>query len=975
MTAPVESPSTHPAFKWVSQQKIESLNIMVEEYQHRKTGAMHYHIAAENQENVFLVALRTMPMDDTGVAHILEHTALCGSEKYPVRDPFFMMIRRSLNTFMNAFTSSDWTAYPFASQNRKDFNNLLNVYLDAVFFSRLDPLDFAQEGHRVEFAEADNADSELEYKGVVFNEMKGAMSSPTSTLWQALTHHLFPTNTYHYNSGGEPAAIPDLSHEELLAFYKTHYHPSNATFMTFGDITAAEHQAVFEDNALSRFEALNKTIDVNDEKRYSSPQQVTTHYALDDDPAEKTHIVMSWLLGHCTNIDDLLEAHLMSNLLLDNSASPLLKALESNDVGTSPSPLCGLEDSNKEMAFMCGIEGSEADRTDDFEKLVNDVLEQVAKDGIAQERVDAMLHQLELGQREIGGAGYPYGLQLILSALPGAIHRGDPKALLDIEPALVRLREKTKNPDFVTDMVKRKLLDNPHRVTITMVPDNLLSKKMTEDESAKLIAMKAAMTDEQKQQVISIAKQLKARQEQEDDPENLPKVGLEDVPESVSIATGSIHNAHTHFYAQGTNGLVYQQVITDLPALSVEEQHILPYFNTCITELGCGDKTYLEMQELQSSISGGIHASTSLRGKIDDEQDVSGYLTVSGKALNRNSDDLSQLIHNTFVNARFDETSRIHEIMSQISARKQQSVTDSGHSLAMLAASSNMSPTCQLAHQQRGLAGIKSLVELEKSFSDEAALNAFAEQLKNIHQQLIDAPKRFLLVGEKDMANQAIATLENIWTNKPNASFKPIALDPVRTSTQQLWVTSTQVNFCAKAYPTVPVDHPDSSALAVLGGFLRNGFLHRTVREQGGAYGGGASHDSGSASFRFYSYRDPRVEGTLTDFDRSIEWLLSETHQERQLEEAILGVISSIDKPSSPYGEAQQAFHETLFGRTPEQRQAARKRILKVTIDDLKRVTETYLTADKASTAIVTNKSTLDDIGDLGMTVHSLIES
>ena len=206
-------PAAHPAFVPIRQATIESLNITVQQYEHRATGASHYHIAADNTENVFLVALRTVPEDSTGVAHILEHTALCGSEHFPVRDPFFMMLRRSLNTFMNAFTSSDWTAYPFASQNRKDFNNLLDVYLDAVFFARLDPLDFAQEGHRVEFSEPQNADSDLVFKGVVFNEMKGAMSSVSSTLWAALSKNLFPTTTYHYNSGGDPENIPDLSYE------------------------------------------------------------------------------------------------------------------------------------------------------------------------------------------------------------------------------------------------------------------------------------------------------------------------------------------------------------------------------------------------------------------------------------------------------------------------------------------------------------------------------------------------------------------------------------------------------------------------------------------------------------------------------------------------------------------------------------------------------------------------------------------
>ena len=410
----------HDAFEWLRSEFIPSLNLSIEEYRHRKTGAMHYHLAADNPENVFLVAFRTVPMDSTGVAHILEHTALCGSKRFPVRDPFFMMIRRSLNTFMNAFTSSDWTAYPFASKNRKDFNNLLNVYLDAAFFSRLHELDFAQEGHRIEFEKGDDPSTELQYKGVVFNEMKGAMSSTNSVLWQTLSKYLFPTATYHYNSGGEPDHIPDLSYEQLVSFYKSHYHPSNAVFMTFGDIPAYEHHRNFEELALAEFEKLDIHIAVQDEKRYLAPVRIEEHYAVDDDSDDKTHVVVGWLLGRSTNLVELFKAQLLSSVLLDNSASPLLRALETSDLGSAPSPMCGLEDSNREMTFMAGLEGCKTTSSEQVESLVLETLKSIAENGVDSKQVEAALHQLELNQREISGDSYPYGLQLILTlhALP-----------------------------------------------------------------------------------------------------------------------------------------------------------------------------------------------------------------------------------------------------------------------------------------------------------------------------------------------------------------------------------------------------------------------------------------------------------------------------------------------------------------------------------------------------------------------------
>lgn len=495
--------SLSPAFRHVGSTRVESLNIEIQHYEHLATGAVHYHLATDHDENVFLVALRTMPHDSTGVAHILEHTALCGSEKYPVRDPFFMMTRRSLNTFMNAMTSSDWTAYPFASQNDKDFNNLLDVYLDAVFFSRLHELDFAQEGHRIEFSEPGNPESPLEYKGVVFNEMKGAMSSAVSQLWQGISSYLFPTTTYHYNSGGEPAAITDLTYEQLLDFYRSHYHPSNAIFMTFGSLDVTELHQKLENNALSRFERQHKQWRVPAEKRYPAPVAVEQRYALDsDDMNAATHHVVGWLLGNSTDLAAQLEAHLVSQVLLDNSASPLRRALEETELGGAPSPLCGLEDSNREMSFMCGIEGSEPEHAEAVEQLILATLQQVADEGVPQDMIDAALHQLELHQREIGGDHYPYGLQLMFNALPAATHYGNPAALLNLDPALEQLRAKASQPGFMQEAVQRLLLNNRHRVRFTLRPDAELSEESKRLEQEQLEAIRSCLTDADKQAIL-----------------------------------------------------------------------------------------------------------------------------------------------------------------------------------------------------------------------------------------------------------------------------------------------------------------------------------------------------------------------------------------------------------------------------------------------------------------------------------------
>ena len=977
VSASLKPSKVHSSFKWLRSERIDSLNIIVEEYQHIKTGAPHYHLVANNSENVFLVALRTIPTDSTGVAHMLEHTALCGSEKYQVRDPFFMMIRRSLNTFMNAFTSSDWTAYPFASQNRKDFNNLMDVYLDAVFFSRLDELDFAQEGHRFEFATADDASSDLLYKGVVFNEMKGAMSSAVSTLWQTLTESLFPTTTYHYNSGGDPEAIPDLSYEELKAFYKVHYHPSNAIFMTFGDIPAYEHQQKFEDQVLQKFSALGRDITVEDEQRYSVPQYVNDVYALDEeDISNKTHVVIGWLLGQSTSLKEMLRMHLLSSVLLDNSASPLRFALETCDYGTAPSPLCGLEDSNREMSFICGLEGADAKDAKAIESLVLGVLQKVARNGVPKENVEAILHQLELSQREIGGDSYPFGLQLILGGLSAAIHRGDPVAALNIDPVLDELRVDIQNPEFIKDLIKTHLLDNQHRVQLTMEPDTQLSERRDQKETEKLAAIKEALSDTQKQNIIDQAQALEQRQNEQDDPSVLPKVGLEDVPDEMSIPEGKSHDvdsARTYVFEEGTNGLIYNQIVIDMPELDDELIDLLPYYTYCLTELGCGGKSYLQTQEWQSRVSGSISAYISVRGNIDDVQQIKSYFVLSAKALARNHALLNELMQQTLENVHFDEYNRIRELIAQNRARREQSITGNGHGLAMTAASSGMSPAAHYSHRLSGLEGIQYIKQLDDSLDDDAALKSFADKLNIIHKKIISASRQYLAVVEKDNVAAYESDIRQFWQSSANQNnINGFQLPSINDKVNQAWITSTQVNFCSKSYPTVAVEHDDAAALTVLGGFLRNGYLHRVIREQGGAYGGGASSDSSNACFKFYSYRDPRLLETLEDFDKSIEWLLNEEHLPRQLEEAILGVIGSLDKPGSPAGDAKQAFHNNLYGRSATQRQKFRSRILTVTIDDLKRVGKKYLLPEKASVAVITHAAMEQTVKDAGMEIIHL---
>ena len=957
---------SNPAFELTGSQKIDSLKVTVELYRHKKTGAKHLHLAADDPHNAFLVAFLTVPDDSTGVAHILEHTALCGSERYPVRDPFFMMLRRSLATFMNAFTSSDWTAYPFASQSKKDFDNLLNVYLDASFFPKLSEQDFSQEGCRVELENSEDTDSNLVYKGIVFNEMKGAMSNAVRVLWEQISASIFPSITYRFNSGGDPEKIPDLSWQQLRDFHARHYHPANATFMTFGNIPAEHHQNKFEDLVLHRFDAMDvSTLQVADEIRRDQPVAVEASYALDgeEDTSAKTHIVLSWLLGHSYNQEELLKAHFLSAVLLDNSSSPLLKLLETSKHGTAPSPVCGLDDSSREMVFSCGLEGSEADRADAVEQEIFTLLEKVAAEGVEPERIDSVLHQLELSRREIGGDGMPYGLKLMLTALTTALHGGDPVSALALDPVIDKLRRDIENPDFFKDLVRNLLLENRHRVRVVLTPDSQLNARKNAKEQERLAALKNDMDAEQIEAVIKQAAELKLRQESEDDPELLPRVTLEDVPKSLAIPEGELDTTGRidfHFYDQPTNRIVYEQVVVDVPEMEQDLVDLMPVFSSSLAEVGSGDRDYLETQAYQSSCTGGVGSRFGVRGAVDDLNSFRALFVLSGKALTRNHAKLANLLKDTLETAKFNELDRLRELVAQMRASAEMRITDNGHLLAISAASAGISPVAAIHDRWGGLTAIKRLKELDESLNDDQNLQNFAKKLEKIRDRLINAPRQLLLVGEKDSEEKVAKALLEALPKSPEGDGTKLSPPSISGPQKIGWATVTAVHFCARVHPCVPYIHDDAPVLSVLGQFLRNGFLHRAIRERGGAYGGGAGFNSDSGIFRFYSYRDPRLAETLDDFQNSLEWLQSNNHEPRTLEEAILGVVGAIDKPGSPAGEARGAFHDGLNGRIPELRRKYRSAVLAVTIADMQRVAKLYLQEQSASIGVVSNAITLD---------------
>lgn len=940
-------------FNLQNQKKITNLNVNAQIYNHEKFGCQHLHLESKNNEKVFMVAFRTVPEDSTGVAHILEHTALCGSKKYPVRDPFFMMIRRSLNSFMNAFTSSDWTAYPFATQNDKDFNNLLSVYLDSAFFPNLDALDFAQEGHRLEFANEDK--DKLEIKGVVYNEMKGAMSSITSQLWHGMSKYLYRTSTYMHNSGGNPEDILKLTHNDLVNFHKKHYHPSNAIFLTYGDMDPRVIQNYIEENVLSKFEPSNIRIAVENEPRIKSPIRAFDKY--NPLPGDETnhHVVISWLLGESHNPTELLENYLMSSVLLDNSASPLRKILETSKLGKSPSPLTGLETSQKEMIFACGFEGVNSDSEVDVENTIISELEKIVEDGISMDIIEASLHQLEIRQKEIAG-GEPFGLQLMLHCLPAFIHRDDPLKILDLDDSFKIIREKIKEDGYLESLINKNLLTNNHRLTYTLVPEEGLNAKEDERIKKSLDKKLLELANNEKDKILHLAKSLKQRQEQEDDPEILPKVTKDDISEAIKVKKPTLIKDNNYFYEIGSNGIFYNTLIYPCKKLTSEELAYASMFANSITEVENGNLSYEEFQKLQSSVSGGVSATFSV---IANDNKHSLALKISGKSLEENSNKLNDLIHSTIDKTLLNNENRLREILNLTASHNDASLVQNGHYLAM-----NNSASCisEIANTNDQLSGIQFITNVNKLVKDEDAFQNYLETLKAIQSKIITKPMYQYAASSEDISSI------NLQYNATNtkieaASFKASA------SINNAWITGSQVSFCAETFPSVGSSHEDSAALAVLGVILRNGYLHTAIREKGGAYGSGAMNDTVSRCFKFFSYRDPKCSETFTEFKNSIDWVLSGSVTKEQLDEGILGIVSGIDKPLSPNGESAMDFTNTLEGKTDADRLKFKNNVINCTLEDIQRVANTYLTKN-SSRSVIAGKGFENEISQLGFKIN-----
>ncbi len=944
---------------------LPSINATMIRLQHQKTGARFMHLERDDDNHLFAVGFRTPPDDSTGVAHILEHTALCGSERFPVRDPFFSMLKRSLNSFMNAMTASDWTLYPFSSMNRKDFQNLLDIYLDAAFFPQLSERDFSQEGHRLEFAEADNPQSPLEYKGVVYNEMKGAMSDPSSLLSRRMGRHLYPTTTYRHNSGGEPADIPALTWQQLRDFHARYYHPSNSWFFSSGNLDLPALLATVEDRVLKKFDRLQLDSEVPAEQPLPAPQQVTEPYPLDDgELLEKRSMVqVAWLTNDINDSFERLAMSLLSSLLLGNPAAPLYKALLDSGLGANLAPGVGYHDDNRSTYFAAGLQGTDPEQLPAIEKLVLETLEQVAKDGFSRERIDGVIHRMEFANREVTGDSYPYSLLLLMRLMGPWIHGGDPLAALDFDDNLAKLLQELDKGPFFETLIRQRLLENPHRVTLLLKPDTTLGPQLDAATRAELDKINQQLSDADKQQLVEQALALKKAQEEPEDLSCLPTLELSDIPAeepAVAVDQQSQVGVNCCWFDQPTNGIGSVALNFGLKGLSDQQLQYLPILSSLLTQVGAGQRDYLQMAQQMEAVTGGISARTSL---LDDPNSLDGFTAsfeVKGKALLRNSPPLFELLADIILSPDFSDLQRIHTVLNQLKVSMENSVPQSGHTYAARTAAACLTAAAWRREQWSGL----SQVAMIRQFADKTIeeLQPLADELAQIARQLFcQGQLRAAVTVEKANFAPFQSGLEKLFTQIPAAGkstdspAQPFNPQPKRRG----FVWSLPVNYVTRAFRAVPFSHPDSAALTVLSKLLRAEFLHREIREKGGAYGGMASYNSEAGIFSMLSYRDPHILRTLNVYDQAIDWAAAGKFTAESLKEAVLGVFSDLDKPLSPAGVGSQEFANLRQGMTLEMRNRMRQQLLTVDAAALQKVAQKYLQQGQSAVSVLAGEAAL----------------
>ena len=925
-------------FELLTERDMRELHGTARLWRHAATGAQLLSICNDDENKCFGVNFRTPPADSTGVAHILEHSVLCGSDRYPVKEPFVELLKGSLQTFLNAFTFPDKTCYPVASANLQDFYNLMDVYMDAVFHPRISEDIFRQEGWHIE---AESPDGPWAYKGVVYNEMKGAYSSPDSVLAEQSQQAVFPDTLYSLDSGGNPEVIPQLTFAAFRDFHARYYHPSNARFFFWGDDPEDERlRRVAE--VLKGYTARPADSAVPLQPRRNTPRQIEVPYAAAQGE-KRALFTVNWLLGERGDVHEALLMEMLEHILEGLPGSPLRRALIASGLGEDTTG-CGLETDLRQMYYSTGLKGVEPGKVQEAELLIFETLARLADEGIDPAAVEAAVNTVEFAYRENNSGRFPRGLAAMIQALSTWLYDGDPLAALAWEAPLENIKARlAAGETLFEDAIRRHFLENNHRATVILLPDQGLEQARLEAESARLEAARQACDEQARRELVRETARLQAAQAAPDSPEALaaiPRLRADDMPpfnaplpcREQSLAPGNTCLCHE----LPTRGVVYAGLLLPLDTVPHDLQPLLPLFARCLTEAGTARRDFTALGAHMAAKTGGVGADIVLGTRRDNRSAVR-HLGIMGKAVEDKVADLFGIFQEILLEPlRDDEVllERMGQMLLEDKARLEHGLVAAGHAAVSLRMRAHFTEAGRLAERTGGLSYLQAVRGLLQRLSEEP--QALLADMERLRRHMVARPGALLdITAEATGLRRAEAEGACLLRSLPEQRLGEAArIRPLDLPDAEAFLAPAQVNYVGKAANLIDLGYPYRGATSVVLRSLRMGYLWERVRVRGGAYGAMCTLDRLGGNLVLASYRDPNVDETLRAYDELGAHLRANPPDAAQLEQAIVGAIGDLDAYLLPDAKGAQSLSRYLSGDNEELRQEMREEILNTTARD-----------------------------------------
>ncbi len=920
---------TH-GFTLQKSQEIPELKTTANLYIHTKTKAQLLSLVNSDINKSFSITFRTPPTDSTGIAHIIEHSVLCGSKNYPLKEPFIELVKGSLNTFLNAFTFPDKTSYPVASTNEKDFYNLTRVYLDAVFFPLLSKETLMQEGWHIH---QESSDKTPEYRGIVYNEMKGAYGSPDNVLWDAIRLSLLPDTPYKYDSGGDPLQIPNLSYENFKEFHETYYHPSNSLIYFSGNDPELSRLAL-ADEYLSQFEYKSVDSSIPMQAAFSTPIEriEPLPIAENEDPLKKAMTTVNWVLPSSTQRDLSLRLKILSFILSGTPASPLRKKLIESGLGEDVAG-GGIESDLQQMIYSVGLKGMDERQAKRVETIIFETLRSLVATGISQDAIDAAMNTTEFALREQNTGSFPRGLSMVYGILPSWLYGGDPFEALSFENAMKQLKgELAAGTKIFETLIQKYFLDNTHRSVVILHPDKDEQKRRDALEIANVAARVKKLSSPEQKKLVPLTKELITLQTAADSEEKLallPKLTIEDLAKENHVFPSEItkqsgYELLTH--ATPTNGIVYLDLVFELKTVPQDLLRYIPLFSRTLIEMGTANESYDKFVHRINKQSGGIWTQIFTNNHIGNTS-VIAKLIVRSKWLEGQAKDVIALLTNALLHANLGNKDRFLQLVLEEKSDFDAEVLESGHQFTDSRLRRQFRASDQLDEELSGINQLFFLRELvDRVKTDWKSVKSDLETLR----RLIITQKNLIVnvTSDPELTYLGADVASNVTSKFNPASPEEQVWKWEVVPTNEVLVAPTTVNYVGRGVNLFDAGYTLDGSAILIARYLRTSWLWERVRMKGGAYGAFAAFDTITGTFTFLSYRDPHIDETLSAFDESTAYLQELKVTEGELTKAVIGAISDYDHYVLPDAEGFIALTRHLVGMTEQRRQKIRDQIL-----------------------------------------------